>query len=48
MFPFVAKRESNGLSQLYTNDDDFAFYMKMIAAMAFVDPVDVPQAFYDL
>ena len=40
--------QRNGLSQLNENDDDFALYMRMISALAFVDPPYVPQAFYDL
>jgi hypothetical protein len=35
-------------SQLYEDDDDIALYMRMISALAFVDPIDVPKAFYDL
>ena len=42
------KVQRNGLAPLYENDDDFALYMRMISALAFVDPPDVPQAFYDL
>ena len=40
--------QRNGLSQLYENNDNFALYMRMIPATAFVDTPDVPQAFYDL
>ena len=41
-------QKSGQLAQLYVDDDDFALYMRMISALAFVDPPDVPQAFYDL
>ena len=42
------KIQQNGLSPLYEADIDFALSMRMIAALAFIDLPDVPQAFYDL
>ena len=42
------KIQQNGLAVLYENDDEFSILMRMIAALAFVPEVDVPQAFYDV
>ena len=40
--------QENGLQPLYRNDPDFAKFMRMTVALAFVPAVDVPQAFDDI
>ena len=40
--------QHNRCAALYGNDDDFSLLMRMIAAVAFVPMVDVPQAFYNV
>ena len=45
---YLEKIQQNGLATLYDADDEFAKFMRMIAALAFVPIADLPQAFYDL
>ena len=40
--------QSSGLQAHYVNDDEFSIHLRMIAALAFVPPFDVEDAFEEL
>ena len=40
--------QDSGRKMLFLGDDEFSTLMRMIAAVAFVPNVDIPQTFYDL
>ena len=42
------KIQNSGMKQLYENDQEFSTLMRMVACLAFVPTLDVPQASYDL
>ena len=42
------KVQDNGLKQLDENDQGFSNFMRLIASVAFVPILDVPQTIYDV